>query len=108
VNEFSTGRHTGQANVQGHFRLETNEKLPGRVNFLGDGLGMEFLIYEQMGDKRQGQGVPINVYEGCVISSYGHQVGARGVVTFSLSFMYRIRYNGQEWANLNGDPDYPV
>lgn len=107
VDELVSGRHTGQCNVQGYFRLETNDLLPTRDTNLGEGDGEEYVVMQIMGDKRVGVRIPINVYEGCKITRYtpgSH--GARGVLNFDLSFLYKRRYNGRQWMNKTGDPNF--
>ena len=106
VNEISTGRHSGQANVQGFYRLEVNDLLETRQNFLGDGEGREYQVMIVRGDKRKGENIPIDVFTGCKISQKGMQLGARGPMTFSLSFMFLRRYSGQEWATFSGDQEF--
>lgn len=100
VNEITTGRHSGSATVNGFFTPERNDKLPSRENFLDAGTGGEYTIMEVVGNKREGVGVPLNVFVGSKINSYGSAHGARGLKTFDASFTYTHRYNGEQWATL--------
>ena len=106
VNEIATGRHTGSANCSLFFRPELNDKLPTRDTFLGDGRGEEYTILRVVGDKRIGVNIPLDVYEGCKITRFGIEQGARGPITAQLSFLYIRRRNGKQWMEDTGDIDY--
>ncbi len=107
VNEIATGRTSGSANCQGHYRLSSNDILPSRASFLGaNGDGEEYVVMKVRGDKRLGTGIPVDVFTGAKISRYGTQQGARGLVTFDLAFVYKQRWNGKEWMARSGDPNY--
>jgi hypothetical protein len=102
INEITTGRHSGSANVNGFWTAERNDKLPSRQNFLDEGTGGTYTIMEVVGKKRPGEETPVNVFTGCKISSYGSAHGARGLKTFDLSFIYEERLTGEQWAALTG------
>lgn len=106
IDEHATGAHTGAANASINFRPETNDLMPTRDSFLGEGEGVEYTIFQVKADRRVGPGIPISVCEGCKITRYATEQGARGILTAQLSFVYQRRYSGAEWATKTGDPDY--
>lgn len=108
VDEVVVGRHTASGTIQIMWTPERNDLLPSRQSFLGTGNGHKYTILELTGDGRvgtdaaTGEAVVLNAWTGCVISSWDHSVGARGVVSGTLQFLAERRYTGKEWADLNG------
>lgn len=98
VDEIVDGRHTGQASFQGFWSAERNDALPTRQDFIGK----RYIILEVFGPTRPNAGQVINAYTGVAVSRLGGAHGARGPKTFDMTFLYERRYNGKEWATLNG------
>lgn len=106
VNEIVVGRiGPVTANVEGIWSPELNDRLPWRGDFLGAGNGREYLILEVLGDKRVGNKLPVNVFEGARLSGTASSHGARGLKQFSLPFIARWRWPGAEWAKRIGNPN---
>lgn len=103
VDEIATGRHTGNLTINGFFTPERNDKLPSRGNFLVAGDGEEYTIMQVTGERRTGDGMPLNVFVGGKCSRHNGAQGARGLLTFDLAFSYTRRYPGAEWAAETGN-----
>ena len=98
VDEIVQGRHSGQMSMQAFWSPDRNDKMPTRQSFIGK----KYLILEVMAEDRPGAGEVVNAYTGCVLTRLGNAHGARGPKTFDMTFLFERRYNGQEWATLNG------
>jgi hypothetical protein len=98
VDEIVQGRHTGQATVQAFWSASRNDALPTRQTFIG----RRWILLEVIAKDRPGAGQVVNAYLGCVMTSLRGAHGARGPKTIDMTFMYERRYNGKEWATLNG------
>jgi len=84
--------------IQGFWSAERNDKLPTRQSFIGK----TYLVLEVIAEDRAGAGEVVNAYTGCVMNRLSSAHGARGPKTIDMTFLYERRYNGQEWADLNG------
>ena len=98
VDEIVQGRHTLQGSIQSFWSAERNDALPTRQSFIGK----KYLILEIVADERVGAGEVVNAYTGCVITRVGNAHGARGPKTVDITFLAERRYNGLEYATLNG------
>lgn len=94
ANEIVQGRHDGSISVPAFWTPAWNDSAPTRQNFIG----RRFIILERVASERPGSGVVLNAYTGATLRSLNSAVGARGLRTFDLSFVFLTRYSGEEWA----------
>lgn len=94
VEEIAQGRHTGSMTVPAFYSPKWNDSLPTRQTFLG----REYTIIKRIAADFPNAGTVLEVYTGCRLNRIGTQQAARGLMTFDLSFLYKRRYNGAEWA----------
>lgn len=98
VDEVVQGRHSMSVSIQGFWSAERNDQLPTRQSFIGK----RYVILEVMAEDRPGAANILNAYTGAVCSGLGQSHGARGAKTIDMTFTCERRYNGSEWAALNG------
>lgn len=98
VDEIVQGRHSSQFTVQAFWSAERNDALPTRQSFIG----RRWVVLEVVAADRPGAGEVVNAYLGCVMTGLRGAHGARGPKTIDMTFMCERRYNGKEWASLNG------
>ncbi len=98
VDEQAQGRHSGTLSIPAFWTPEWNDTLPTRQTFVGK----SYFIYVRIAPGRPQAGTVVNAYIGCRLSRIGMSFGARGAQTLDLAFAFTRRYNGAEWALLNG------
>jgi len=97
-NEIVQGRYDGAVSISAFWTPKWNDAAPTRQTFIG----RKYTVLEVVGDNREGEGTVLNAYRGCVLRSLGQAMGARGLRTMDLQFVYLTRLSGEEWAAQAG------
>lgn len=97
-NEIVQGRYDGAVSLSAFWTPKAGDTTPTRQSFIGK----TYTIQEIVAPNRPGEGTVINAFRGCVLRSLSQALGARGLVTLDLQFVYLTRYSGEEWAAQAG------
>lgn len=104
TDEIVQGRHDGGVSIPGSWSPAFADVAPSRRAFIGK----VYTVYISVSPLKQDAGpvpgadVILDVFTSCTVTNLSTPAGARGVRTFSMSFLYTDHLTGQQWADLAG------